>query len=94
MREGPVGDQGDGLYSSGRGGTGNIAGAPTTLHGPAHDEDVVPETATRIAKEESHHIGRGGAGNERHVHQEKKAPHESLLDKAKELLKGKKDADK
>jgi hypothetical protein len=71
-REGPVGNQGDGSYSAGRGGAGNIDHeAGTAKHGAPHDSDIVPETATRIAKEESHHVGRGGAGNEQHAHAKK-----------------------
>merc|ERR1712093_220906 len=68
VREGPVGNQGDGPYSAGRGGAGNI----------------VPEPALRVAKEESHHVGRGGAGNEAHVHEDKK--HEGLADKIKHIF--------
>jgi hypothetical protein len=35
-------------------------------------------------KEESHHFGRGGAGNESHVHEKQKG--ESIVDKAKHAL--------
>lgn len=82
VREGPVGDQGDGPYSAGRGGAGNIAtdGEPTTT---PHDAEIIPETAVRVAKEESHHVGRGGAGNEAHAHDKK---HEGLADKLKHLF--------
>ncbi|KIW65118.1 hypothetical protein PV04_07401 [Phialophora macrospora] len=79
VREGPVGNQGDGPYSAGRGGAGNIDHEGSKVHTAPADTDVIPETATRIAKEESHHVGRGGAGNEAHVH-EKKA---TFLDKVK-----------
>jgi hypothetical protein len=83
VREGREGDQGDGPYSAGRGGTGNIGGQPIEgAHAP-HDSDMVPETAMRVQKEESHHIGRGGAGNEAHVHQKKEA---GILDKIKSAL--------
>ena len=85
VREGPVGDQGDGKYSSGRGGVGNVVGQPVEKAGGLpHDEDIVPETATRIAKEESHHFGRGGAGNAQHVHEKKEGG--GMLDKAKHAL--------
>ncbi|KIW83295.1 hypothetical protein AYO20_05438 [Fonsecaea nubica] len=80
VREGPVGDQGDGPYSAGRGGVGNIEHDTKPVAGPPHDADVIPETATRVAKLESHHVGRGGAGNEEHVHEKK---HESFIDKIK-----------
>ncbi|EXJ88252.1 hypothetical protein A1O1_05182 [Capronia coronata CBS 617.96] len=82
VREGPVGDQGDGPYSAGRGGAGNIVadGEPAAV---PHDAEVIPETATRISREESHHVGRGGAGNEAHV-QEKKQ--EGLADKLKHFF--------
>lgn len=39
------------------------------------DEDIVPDTATRLAREESAHYGRGGAGNTAHVHQDKAEQH-------------------
>jgi Protein of unknown function (DUF3602) len=84
IREGAVGDQGDGMYSTGRGGTGNISGKPVDVVGQPHDETIVPETATRLSKEESHHYGRGGQGNVQHVHEKKEK--ESLLDKAKHAL--------
>ena len=44
---------------------------------------MVPETATRVEKLESHHVGRGGAGNESHVHTKKDG---GLGDKIKGLL--------
>ncbi|KIW22895.1 uncharacterized protein PV07_11143 [Cladophialophora immunda] len=80
VREGPVGDQGDGPYSAGRGGVGNIEHDGKATSATPHDADVVPETATRVAKLESHHVGRGGAGNEAHIHEKK---HDSLMDKIK-----------
>ena len=87
VREGQVGDQGDGKYSSGRGGTGNVVGQPThKAGGLPHDEDIVPETATRIAKEESHHFGRGGSGNVQHVHEKKERQGSGVLEKAKNAL--------
>jgi len=82
VREGPVGNQGDGPYSTGRGGVGNIdPDGQKTTH--PHDTDVIPETATKISKEESHHVGRGGAGNEAHVHEKK---NQSIADKIKGLF--------
>lgn len=58
MREGPAGDQGDGAFSTGRGGAANI-GSPgqepvTTMKG---DHDVVPETALRESGEGEYHTG-------------------------------------
>lgn len=104
VREGPEGDQGAGTYSAGRGGAGNIDYDPNDPNRPyTGDDDVVPETATRIAKEESHHVGRGGAGNEAHVHKkkeketvnqygyEKEVPKESLMEKIKDVFHRKKD---
>jgi len=99
VREGPVGDQGDGPYSAGRGGLGNIARAATP-DPHVGDGDVVPEVATRQQKPDNYHFGRGGAGNEIHdklekpekqktVEQhgfEKKVPHEPLKDKIKEVF--------
>jgi hypothetical protein len=84
VREGAEGDQGDGKYSAGRGGQGNIGGVPVTgAHAP-HDSDMVPETAMRVEKKESHHVGRGGAGNEAHVHEKKEGG--GLIDKVKGAL--------
>ncbi|KAL1859229.1 hypothetical protein Plec18170_002345 [Paecilomyces lecythidis] len=64
VREGPVGDQGDGAYSAGRGGAGNI-GSP---HVPpskkaVHDNEMIPELAIRNSTDETYHTGRGGQGN-------------------------------
>jgi len=85
VREGPVGNQGDGPYSAGRGGAGNIDPDGVVAPGAApHDADIIPEPALRVTKEESHHVGRGGAGNEAHVHEEKK--HEGLADKIKHIF--------
>ena len=82
VREGAVGDQGDGAYSAGRGGTGNIAGERSPqIHAAPHDEEIVPETAIRLAKEESHHVGRGGAGNSLHVHKAKEHEGKTLKEK-------------
>lgn len=84
VREGPVGSQGDGPYSAGRGGAGNIDPDGHVPSKTPHDAEIVPETAVRLSKEESHHVGRGGAGNELHVHDDKK--HEGLGDKLKHII--------
>lgn len=93
MREGPVGDQGDGKYSAGRGGVANISGTPlaadTGAKGKthlAHDSDMVPETALRLEQEQSHHVGRGGAGNEAHVHKKEEKEAGGVLAKLKGML--------
>jgi hypothetical protein len=93
VRQGPVGDQGDGAYSSGRGGAGNI-GSPRlapTLGGKAHDFEVVPDTAIRKSVDGDYHTGRGGQGNvhldetpkEENGEKRKSSPHEGLADKLK-----------
>lgn len=64
MRQGTPGDQGDGAYSSGRGGAGNIGSPGLKPKKDEGDGDVVPEAAIR--QEEPHktyHVGRGGEGN-------------------------------
>ncbi|KAI4122476.1 MAG: hypothetical protein LQ338_005801 [Usnochroma carphineum] len=97
VREGPIGDQGDGVYSSGRGGAGNIESPhvkPTNPGGHPGDEDIVPETALRrpSAEYENYHTGRGGEGN---VHKEKHngehGEHEGVAEKIKHKILGKKD---
>ena len=60
IREGAVGDQGDGAYSAGRGGAGNINSPHIKpSKGQAGDSDVVPETAIRRPGEEydNYHTG-------------------------------------
>ncbi|MCJ1445296.1 MAG: hypothetical protein MMC23_005801 [Stictis urceolatum] len=97
IREGPVGDQGDGAFSTGRGGQGNIGspGVKATEGAHPHDQDVVPETASRDDRHQDYHVGqtlltnnvlqRGGEGNEVHQHDEK---HTGLADKLKNKLFG------
>ncbi|KAL8714758.1 MAG: hypothetical protein Q9220_001271 [cf. Caloplaca sp. 1 TL-2023] len=95
VREGPVGDQGDGTYSAGRGGAGNIESPhikPTHLDGERGDADIVPETAMR-EPQENYHIGRGGQGNvhkEKH-HEETGEHHEGLGEKLKHKVLGHKE---
>lgn len=88
VREGPVGDQGDGPYSAGRGGAGNIEAQDRPRSATPHDADVIPDTAARIEKVESHHVGRGGAGNESHVPKEKERNSfaDVLAEKVKNIL--------
>ncbi|KAL1958908.1 hypothetical protein VTO42DRAFT_3461 [Malbranchea cinnamomea] len=64
VRKGPEGDQGDGAYSAGRGGIGNIGSPhvrPTSSQ--VHDADVIPEMTIRPSLDTDHHTGRGGQGN-------------------------------
>ncbi|RFU76970.1 zinc-binding [Trichoderma arundinaceum] len=70
VRTGIVGSHGDGAFSSGRGGAGNIADIGTTsTH--RNDTDVVPEAAVRASQDtQGFHTGRGGAGNEHHAHEQ------------------------
>ncbi|KAJ5463465.1 hypothetical protein N7475_008409 [Penicillium sp. IBT 31633x] len=101
VREGVYGDQGDGAYSAGRGGVGNI-GSPNVR--PAsnvpHDAEIIPEHAIRPSADEVHHTGRGGQGNV-HLDQaslkekeakekdaKKKVAHRGLADKLKDKLFG------
>lgn len=52
----------DGPFSTGRGGSANIGAKGSPVITTA-DKDVIPAQATRVEKMESHHYGRGGAGN-------------------------------
>ncbi|CAG8107468.1 unnamed protein product [Penicillium nalgiovense] len=58
VREGPYGDQGDGAYSAGRGGAGNI-GSPMARPSSRvpHDTDMIPELAVRDSTDETYHTG-------------------------------------
>ncbi|KAJ5711636.1 hypothetical protein N7488_005792 [Penicillium malachiteum] len=97
VREGVYGDQGDGAYSSGRGGAGNINSPnvrPTSK--VPHDAEMIPELAIRNSTDETYHTGRGGQGN---VHldeakekekEKKHVAHEGLADRLKHKLLGKK----
>ncbi|CAL5866182.1 uncharacterized protein PFLUO_LOCUS389 [Penicillium psychrofluorescens] len=98
VREGVYGDQGDGAYSAGRGGVGNI-GSPSVrpTSRPPHDAEMIPELAMRNSTDEVYHTGRGGQGNvhldeeQRKEKERKKNPaHEGLADKLKHKLLGKK----
>jgi GTPase involved in cell partitioning and DNA repair len=79
VRVGVEGSHGDGAYSSGRGGAGNISdvGLPATVR---KDQDVVPESVVRPSQEQyDYHTGRGGAGNEHlAIDHEKKAAEKQL----------------
>ena len=83
VHEGLVDNQGDGPYSAGRGGAGNINHDGGNVYTAPADTDMVPETATQTVKENSHHVGRGGAGNEAHVHEKKEG---GLMDKVKRVF--------
>ncbi|OGE54299.1 hypothetical protein PENARI_c006G12344 [Penicillium arizonense] len=101
VREGVYGDQGDGAYSAGRGGAGNI-GSPMvrpTSKVP-HDAEMIPELAVRGSTDENYHVGRGGQGNihldeaslkeKKDKEREKSLSHEGLADKLKNKLLGRK----
>ncbi|KND90273.1 hypothetical protein TOPH_05087 [Tolypocladium ophioglossoides CBS 100239] len=97
VRTGAEGSHGDGAYSAGRGGAGNIADIGTAAS-QRKDQDAIPEVAVRSSQDaQDYHTGRGGAGNEHTaVDLEKKAADEArlagapigLADKLKEKLFG------
>ncbi|KAL8919175.1 MAG: hypothetical protein Q9208_006935 [Pyrenodesmia sp. 3 TL-2023] len=97
VREGPIGDQGDGPYSAGRGGAGNIESPrvkPSNPGGKPGDTDIIPETALREpgASYENYHVGRGGGGNvHKEKHTEEKSEHGGIGEKLKNKLMGKKE---
>ncbi|KAL2141837.1 hypothetical protein VTI28DRAFT_1873 [Corynascus sepedonium] len=67
VRVGAEGSHGDGAFSTGRGGAANIGDAGKK-QAARLDADLVPEAAVRPSSENAdYHVGRGGAGNERHV---------------------------
>ncbi|KAF4587832.1 GTP1/OBG domain-containing protein [Ophiocordyceps camponoti-floridani] len=64
VRLGAEGSHGDGAYSAGRGGAGNISDVGTVA-GQRRDQDRVPDEALRLSQDKvDFHTGRGGAGNE------------------------------
>ncbi|KAK4499618.1 hypothetical protein PRZ48_010136 [Zasmidium cellare] len=86
VREGTPGVSSSAEYSTGRGGTGNIAHATTAKP----SEEIVPESATRVAGEsyDNYHTGRGGEGN---VHRERFGGHshaqgEGFVEKVKHAV--------
>ncbi|KKZ62234.1 hypothetical protein EMCG_03296 [[Emmonsia] crescens] len=98
FRQGPEGDQGDGVYSAGRGGAGNI-GSPGVrpVSKQTHDIDVIPELAIRPSQDGDYHTGRGGQGNihtqeSKTLREKEKTKHAvtELVDKLKNKLLGKK----
>ncbi|KAH8676832.1 hypothetical protein BGZ60DRAFT_371352 [Tricladium varicosporioides] len=94
VREGAIGDHGDGAYSTGRGGVANI-GSPKVKATERKDEIAVPEVALRPSMEgENFHVGRGGEGNIHLAEKEAGSKHPvGLADKLKNKLFRKK-ADK
>ena len=85
VREGVVGDHGDGAFSTGRGGAANV-GSPGLKATQRSDKEVVPEVAMRPSQDGDEHVGRGGAGNVHHP-QVIPTPHpEGLADKLKNKL--------
>jgi hypothetical protein len=61
-RQGDIGSQQAGAYSTGRGGGGNIGDVGKDPLART-DKEVVPEAATRPAENEPFHVGRGGNAN-------------------------------
>ncbi|EKD19318.1 uncharacterized protein L3040_009241 [Drepanopeziza brunnea f. sp. 'multigermtubi'] len=63
VREGVIGDHGDGAFSTGRGGAANI-GSPGMAATKRKDDMAIPEVALRPSMEDQDfHTGRGGGGN-------------------------------
>jgi len=92
VREGVVGDHGDGAFSSGRGGAANI-GSPGLKATGRKDEVVIPEIALRPSMEnENFHVGRGGEGNVHTATPVTQKHPEGLADKLKNKLFKKKAA--
>jgi len=86
VREGIVGDHGDGAFSTGRGGEGNI-GSPGMKATQRKDDIAIPETALRQSQEdENYHVGRGGGGNVHLAEQPTQKHPEGLADKLKNKL--------
>ena len=87
VRQGVVGDHGDGAFSTGRGGVANI-GSPGLPATKRKDDILVPEAALRPSMEDqTYHTGRGGEGN---LHKPNGEPavkkQEGLADKLKNKL--------
>merc|ERR1712098_181111 len=63
VREGVVGEHGDGAFSTGRGGAANI-GSPGMKATKRKDDVAIPDVALRPSMEDqTFHTGRGGGGN-------------------------------
>jgi len=97
VRKGEQGNQGDGAYSAGRGGAGNIGSPHLKPAGKPHDTDVVPDLAIRKSTEGDHHVGRGGQGNVEHATKDqpkegekKKEERGGLVDRLKTKFLGRK----
>jgi hypothetical protein len=90
VREGSIGDHGDGAFSTGRGGAANI-GSPGLSPSRRKDQDAVPEVALRPSQDnENFHVGRGGEGNVHVAEAPAKAHPVGLADKLKrKLFRGK-----
>ena len=92
VREGAVGDHGDGAFSTGRGGAANI-GSPKVDATARKDELAIPEVALRPSMEDqNYHTGRGGQGNAHLSGPQGKQHPEGLADKLKNKLFKKKAA--
>ena len=86
VREGAIGDHGDGPFSTGRGGAANVGGSPAIKATERQDKEIIPEVALRPSQDEVH-VGRGGAGNVQHADGSTTPPHPmGLADKLKNKL--------
>lgn len=86
VRTGPEGDHGDGAYSGGRGGAGNI-GSPGLAPTQRKDADAIPEAALRPSTDnQNYHTGRGGGGNVHVAEATEKKQGGGLADKLKNKL--------
>ncbi|KXJ85969.1 hypothetical protein Micbo1qcDRAFT_168966 [Microdochium bolleyi] len=63
VRQGVEGTHGDGAFSTGRGGGGNIGDVGVPSATARADKDFIPDVAYRASLDSNHHTGRGGAAN-------------------------------
>ncbi|KAF4464436.1 GTP1 OBG domain-containing [Fusarium albosuccineum] len=79
VRTGVEGSHGDGAFSSGRGGAGNISDVGSKPSERRY-KDIIPEAAVRPSQDgRDYHTGRGGAGNAQTATPERKSE-EKLVD--------------
>ncbi|KAM5356193.1 hypothetical protein ACJ41O_002839 [Fusarium nematophilum] len=85
VRAGIEGSHGDGAFSAGRGGAGNISdvGSKATER---RDKDLIPDSAVRPSQDgRDYHTGRGGAGNAQVAAPERKSE-EKLVDEKPSIV--------